>query len=199
MPGQVVWVLGDLWMASYMTVFDAGNMRIGFACDKDTTCKGGKRHLKGDAYMGPTAFDHVLLIGFSFAFAAVCFYYKWMIEEDIWYAFVGDDNEEGVFTMCVVEDGRSGGCSSGGGDSGGESSSSGGSSGGTYQTIQSTPRKQTLVQFYEKHNPEKVGEVDMLLANHSVGSIATSLYEKYNEVPEGWEADVRGASACTIS
>jgi hypothetical protein len=46
MPGQVVWVLGDLWMASYMTVFDAGNMRIGFACDKATTCKGGKRHLK---------------------------------------------------------------------------------------------------------------------------------------------------------
>jgi hypothetical protein len=92
MPGQVVWVLGDLWMASYMTVFDAGNMRIGFACDKETTCKGGKRHLKGDARMERATFEHVAFVGASFSFCAFCFYYVWMVEMDIWRNVVEDDS-----------------------------------------------------------------------------------------------------------
>jgi hypothetical protein len=52
-------------------------------------------------------------------------------------------------------------------------------------------RRQALEEFYKKHNPEQVGKVEELLTNFTIRDIAISLHDKYNEVPLGWERDVR--------
>jgi hypothetical protein len=36
-----------------------------------------------------------------------------------------------------------------------------------------------------------VGKVEELLTNFTIRDIAISLHDKYNEVPLGWERDVR--------
>ena len=53
-----------------------------------------------------------------------------------------------------------------------------------------------LSAFYEKHDPSKLQNVEMLLANYRMEDIRTSLLSKYGELPEGWgEAETGSASA----
>ena len=53
---------------------------------------------------------------------------------------------------------------------------------------QFTPlRRVQLVDFYNKHDPAKVPDVDMLLLSYALVETTKSLQIKYGEVPPGWE------------
>ena len=51
-------------------------------------------------------------------------------------------------------------------------------------------RRVQLVDFYNKHDPDKVGDVDMLLTSYLLVETVKSLQIKYGEVPPGWESEL---------
>ena len=56
-------------------------------------------------------------------------------------------------------------------------------------------RRRQLLQFYQKHNPEKAKDVDAILANYKIEDTTRSLRDRYGEVPEGWDVKPAGAAA----
>jgi hypothetical protein len=52
-----------------------------------------------------------------------------------------------------------------------------------------TRRREQLVQFYEEHNPDKVENIDDLLANYKFKEILESLMKCYGVAPQGWEVE----------
>ena len=77
--------------------------------------------------------------------------------------------------------------SSGGGSGGGLPSYQGGEGGEDSGGVLS--RRQALEQFYQKFNPEKIGEIDTLLTNYKIKDITASLRARYGAVPSGWEQE----------
>ena len=51
-------------------------------------------------------------------------------------------------------------------------------------------RRVQLVDFYNKHDPAKVPDVDMLLLSYALVETTKSLQIKYGEVPPGWDAQL---------
>lgn len=80
---QEVFVLGDTFLSTYYTLFDAGNMRIGLACDQHDTCLGGKHSeaVRGNVREGlaHSRVHQARGVGAMFAFSAFCFYIFWCV------------------------------------------------------------------------------------------------------------------------
>jgi uncharacterized protein YbdZ (MbtH family) len=51
-------------------------------------------------------------------------------------------------------------------------------------------KKQQLTEFYQKHEPSKVGAVDTLLTQYKFEDVVASLKKKYGTVPAGWDPSV---------
>eukprot|EP00937_MAST-01D_sp_MAST-1D-sp2_P003489 g3489.t1 len=82
---QEVFVLGDTFLSTYYTLFDAANMRIGLACDKHDTCNGGKHGATaiGRSREGvrQSRVHEARQVGGMFAFSAFCLYIFWLGEK----------------------------------------------------------------------------------------------------------------------
>jgi hypothetical protein len=70
----------DDFMRTYYTLFDGGEMRIGFACDAKT-CRGGShQNVQGRVREVSSEWRNMILVGICFAVAAFGFYGLWVAE-----------------------------------------------------------------------------------------------------------------------
>ena len=64
---------------------------------------------------------------------------------------------------------------------------------------QSATRKVALIRFYEKHDPSKIKDVDVLLRKHKYEAVVKSLKAKYGDVPGAETVESMSVSiACRV-